>query len=201
MDKEKTYNQWYWKLYRWFKWDAKYIHKTVYKGIKNLIQWFPIIWKDRDWDNSFIYDLLEFKLRRQSKYTQKIDKFTSSQQSARNMRICADLISRIKDDYYSIEYIDYTEDDFWFEPLDEEDETGEKLFEIKSTNITENYDEYFKKYPLVYKRVLKGEGPVDREGREDNKLLIAMNIGYLNQERARKLLFKIMEQNIERWWL
>jgi hypothetical protein len=27
-----------------------------------------------------------------------------------------------------------------------------------------------------------------------------MNIAYLNHDRARKLLFKIMEENIEGWW-
>jgi hypothetical protein len=27
-----------------------------------------------------------------------------------------------------------------------------------------------------------------------------MNIGHINHSRARKLLFKIMEENIEGWW-
>ena len=33
-------------------------------GIKNLWAWFPIIWKDRDWDGWFIYQIIEFKLTR-----------------------------------------------------------------------------------------------------------------------------------------
>jgi hypothetical protein len=32
------------------------------------------------------------------------------------------------------------------------------------------------------------------------KRILAMNVAHLNHERARKLLFKIMEENIERWW-
>ena len=63
-----------------------------------------------------------------------------------------------------------------------------------------NFDDYFKKYPLVYKRVMNGEGVIDRVGREEDKQLIAMNIGYINHDRARKMLFKIMEENIEGWW-
>jgi hypothetical protein len=66
--------------------------------------------------------------------------------------------------------------------------------------LEENFDDYFKKYPLIYKRVLNGEGPINREGREDDKQLIAMSIGYINHDRVKKLLFKIMEENIEGWW-
>jgi hypothetical protein len=38
-----------------------------------------------------------------------------------------------------------------------------------------------------------------RDGDKD-KELIAMEIAHENHERARKLLFKILERNIERWW-
>lgn len=36
--------------------------KNLKYGIINLIKWFPIIWKDRDWDYGFILDILKFKL-------------------------------------------------------------------------------------------------------------------------------------------
>ena len=39
----KEYNEWYWKLYRWFKWEFKYLHRDIAQGIKNLWKWFPII--------------------------------------------------------------------------------------------------------------------------------------------------------------
>ena len=65
-----------------------------------------------------------------------------------------------------------------------------------------NFKEYFRKYPLVYRRVLKGEGPFILDGRDelDMKKVIAMNIAHINQDRARILLFKIMSDNIEGWW-
>ena len=49
---------------------------------------------------------------------------------------------------------------------------------------------------------MKGEGVFTLDGKdsEDIKQRIAMNIGHINHERARKLLFKLMEQNIEKWW-
>jgi hypothetical protein len=63
----------------------------------------------------------------------------------------------------------------------------------ESKLLEENFDDYFKKYPLIYKQTLNKVG-------EDDKQIIAMNIGYTNHIRARKLLFKLMEQNIEKWW-
>lgn len=33
-------------------------------GIRNLIDWFPIIWRDYDWDWEFLNDMLIFKLTR-----------------------------------------------------------------------------------------------------------------------------------------
>lgn len=32
-------------------------------GIKNLIKWFPVIWKDKDWDHEYFEDIILFKLQ------------------------------------------------------------------------------------------------------------------------------------------
>ncbi len=39
-----------------------------------------------------------------------------------------------------------------------------------------------------------------KEVDETDKQRIAMEIAHENQERCRKLIFKIMESEIERWW-
>jgi hypothetical protein len=95
-----------------------------------------------------------------------------------------------------MEYMDYHKDRIWFTPC--EDRPGSSL--MNSEEVWERYDDYFKKYPLVYKKVMAGAGPFSLEGRENDKHVIAMNIAHVNHDRARKLLFKIMEENIEGWW-
>ena len=40
----KEYNEWYWRLYRWIKWQLPYQHKYIKYGVKNLYKWFWIIW-------------------------------------------------------------------------------------------------------------------------------------------------------------
>ncbi len=117
------------------------------------------------------------------------------------MRLCANLIDKVQDEFYQIEYMDYFESKYWFEPV--KDKPGYSSME--SETLSENFDAYFKKYPLVYKKVLTNKelqifGIEPREGEDDVKQRIAMNIGRYNHERARKLLFRIMEENIEGWW-
>jgi len=102
----EEYNEWYWKLYRWFLWDAKHVHKTVWAGIKNLWKWFPIIWKDRDWDYYYIFQVLKFKLEKQSKHLGERNRHESSKRDAELMMTCVRLINKLQNEDYYQEYYD-----------------------------------------------------------------------------------------------
>lgn len=155
----------------WWRFDGRHIPSNIMEGIKNIIYWFPIIWKDRNWDQSFIYEVLKHKLKAQANYIETKDRHTRAKQDARRMRLCVSLIQICQDDTYNTEYMDYAETDFWFE--DVEDKPGYSTIESKI--IWEKYDDYFKKYPLIYKRVMNGEGVFSLDGRDDDKRVIAMN--------------------------
>ena len=186
------------RIYLWWEHDGKYYHKYFKQGVKNIWYWFPVIWKDRDWDGHYIFEILQHKLVAQANYIGKRDFHTRAQLDAKRMRLCVKLIKKVQEEDYTMEYMDYAKDRVWF--TDCEDRPGSSLY--NSEEIWEKYDEYFAKYPLVYKKVLKGEGVFTLNGRDDSEMkrVIAMNIAHLNHDRARKLLFKIMEQNIEGWW-
>jgi hypothetical protein len=186
------------RIYLWWVHDGKYYHKYFKQGVKNIWYWFPIIWKDRDWDDHYIFEILQHKLTAQANYIGRRDRHTRAQLDAKRMRLCVKLINKVQEEDYAMEYQDYHRDRVWF--TDCEDTPGSSLY--NSEEVWEKYDEYFAKYPLIYKRVMKGEGVFTLNGRDesDMKRIIAMNIAHLNHDRARKLLFKIMEQNIEGWW-
>jgi phosphoribosyl-ATP pyrophosphohydrolase len=186
------------RIYLWWDMDGRYYHKYFKQGVKNLWYWFPVIWKDRNWDGHYIFDMLQHKLTAQANYIGRRDFHTRAQLDAKRMRLCVKLIKKVQEEDYTMEYMDYHKDRVWF--TDCEDRPGSSLY--NSEEVWEKYDEYFAKYPLVYKRVLKGEGVFTLNGRDesDMKRVIAMNIAHLNHDRARKLLFKIMEENIESWW-
>jgi hypothetical protein len=182
----------------WWRFQGRYYPKDIIRGIKKLWYWFPVIWKDRDWDDHYIFEVLKHKLKAQAKYIGENDRHVGAQQDARRMRLCIRLIDKIQDESYQMEYMDYHKDRTWFTPC--EDKPDYSLY--NSETVTENFDDFFKKYPLIHKRVMNGEGMFTLDGRDDSEIkkIIAMNISHINQERVHKLLFKILEQNIRKWW-
>jgi hypothetical protein len=103
-----------------------------------------------------------------------------------------------------MEYMDYHESNILWLDITDKDDIPEKYRDSKRLEIeeiSENFDEYFKKYPRQYKRVMSGEvNRFSRPVEEKDKNLIAMEIAHENQDRCRKLVFKIMEKRIEGWW-
>jgi hypothetical protein len=185
---------WHNLLLKW-EFEYKYLWRNFKIGVRNIIYWLPIIWKDRNWDSHYIFEVLAHKLKAQSKYISDRDIHTRAKRDAEVMLTCVRLIDKIQEEFYAMEPMDYEKTKYWFEDIP--DKPGYSTWE--SRQLEENFDDYFKKYPLIHKRVLNGEGWLKIEDFTD-KHRIASNIAHINHDRARKLLFKIMEQNIERWW-
>ena len=138
----KEYNEWYWKLYRWMRWEMPYQYKYIKYGVKNLYKWFWVVWKDRDWDHYYILQLLKFKLEKQAKHLAEVGYHTSAQRDAELMMTCVRLIDKIQnEEYYEIMY-----------------NTHEKI------------------------------------------TLEVINKYQAQHNKAKRLLFKIMNDRIEEWW-
>ena len=137
----EEYNEWYWRLYRWFRWEFKYQHKYIKYGVKNLYKWFWIIWKDRDWDHYYIFQVLKFKLEKQAKHLAENGFHNNAQRDAELIMTCVRLIDKLQNEYY--------------------------------------YDE------LCKSGVRSSE---------------AVQIVIDRHNKAKRLLFKIMNERIESWW-
>ena len=113
------------------------------------------------------------------------------------MRLVAKLIKLQQDDFYSMEYMDYHDAKYDFVPTDE----TEQWYTMEDTLISERFDEYFAKYSRQYQQILAQEMMSDTPMlHPDQKKYIAMAIAHTNMQRCRKLIFKIMESEIEKWW-
>jgi len=137
----EEYNEWYWRLYRWFRWEFKYQHKYIKYGVKNLYKWFWVIWKDRDWDHHYIFQVLKFKLEKQAKYLADAAFHNEAQRDAELMMTCVRLINKLQNEEY----------------YDELSESGVRSYE-------------------------------------------AVQIVIDRHNKAKRLLFKIMNERIESWW-
>jgi hypothetical protein len=173
-------------LWRSLHWRIRYF----LTGVKNIFRWVPTLYRDRDWDGWHIYTILQKKIEFQREEIIYANRHTEIDRDNRDMTITLNLLERVKEEYYGMEYLDYCETEFDFIPVD----NNPNLKEMKKTVLSENYDEFLKKYPSSVRKVLKENG--NKLEKEDLCRLVARH----NQEKARKLLFKLLEQKIERWW-
>lgn len=202
----KTYNPI--KLLNWYLYDkhrdtsiGRFLMKIldflngVETGVKNLYFWIPTIWNDRNWDDVYIYTVLERKIYLQREYIVSNNRHTSVAMDNRDMTIVLNLIDKVKNEYYCTEYFDYNESTFDFVEIDRVDEKGGKLYELKSEIISENLDDYlniYKNSTRIVKNKFKDE--------ESDKTMIPHRVGLHNHIKAKKLLFKILERKMDYWW-
>ena len=48
-----------------------YYFRNGYRRIKRFIIWFPIIWKDEDWDSAYLLEIIRFKISRMRREIEK----------------------------------------------------------------------------------------------------------------------------------
>jgi hypothetical protein len=96
--------------------------KIIYKGLKNIIQYAPLIYKDRDWDYSFYEKLMLFKLKRMYKSLLKshvMSDFNNDRtQSLKALKICITILKRRKNDFYFGLFSDYIDQKLIFIKVD-----------------------------------------------------------------------------------
>ena len=176
-------------------WDRSIIWKRLHWrirnfliGCNNIIKWTPTLFKDRDWDQYHIYTILQKKIEFQRKEIVYANRSTRVWQDNRDMTIILNLLERVKDGYYESENTDYYEMKVETIPVD-----GTSLKQMKFEVLSERYDEYLNKYKSSVRKVLKEEGEIDKE-------TLCMLVARHNQEKARKLLFNMLNEKIEGWW-
>ena len=138
----KEYNEWYWRLYRWIKWELPYQHKYIKYGVKNLYKWFWVIWRDRDWDYHYIFEVLKFKLEKQAKHLAEVGFHNNAQRDAELMMTYVRLIEKIQNEYYYDEL--YKSDIRSYEAIqkaiDKHNKSKRLLFKIMNDRIEEWWD-------------------------------------------------------------
>jgi hypothetical protein len=175
---------------------------NLFGYIKNVIRWTPTLWKDRDWDGHFIYEILKKKLEFQRNELVNSNRHTKVWQQNRDITICLNIIERAQRDFYELEYMDYTENRHWFQLTDLKDENGEALYSVESTNVVDNLTAYLQKYRLDVNQVLKNSNK-NFDGYEKDyktKERLCLYVSSYRAQKARKVLFGILSERLEWWW-
>lgn len=106
--------------------------RSIIDGLKNLWKWRKVIYKDRNYDHWFIYEILKTKLKFQAEYMQKHGITESSSEVAAQILECVDLIDKVQNEYYIDEALngldsDWNDDQF-NEAIKKDEEAREQLF-------------------------------------------------------------------------
>ena len=156
----------------------------------NLIKWFPIIWNDRDWDGHFILKILQKKIEFQRKELVNANRHTRIESDNRDMTLALNLLERVKEEYYSLECMDYWDSEIVFDDVPE----NPKLKSIEVNTTTERYDDYLSKYPSSVRALTK------EHGEELDKQRLCLMVSNYNHIKANKLLFRVLEERLAFWW-
>ena len=156
----------------------------------NLIKWFPTIWNDRDWDGHYILNIIQKKIEFQRKELVNANRHTRIESDNRDMTLALNLLERVKEEYYSLECMDYWDSEIVFDDVPENPEL--KSIEVNTT--TERYDEYLSKYPSSVRALTK------EHGEELDKQRLCLMVSNYNNKKANKLLFRVLEERLAFWW-
>ena len=173
------------RIWRILHWRIRYF----LIGCKNIIKWSPTLFKDKDWDDWYIFTILQKKIEFQRKEIIYANRHVDVDIDNRDMTIVLNLIERVKEEYYGVEYLDYSETKFRFEPI----EGDTKYYSIERDIISENYDDYLKKYPSSVRKVLKQKPDLSKQD-------LCFWVAKHNEEKAHDLLFKILKERMRGWW-
>lgn len=158
-------------------------------GCKNIIRWIPTLYEDKDWDHWYIYNILQKKIEFQRKEIVYANRYMQVDYDNRDMTIVLNLIERVKEGYYGTEYLDYSETKFRFEPI----EGDRELYTMEQDVISENYDDYLKKYPSSVRKVSKQNLDLNKED-------LCYYVAKHNEKKAHDLLHQILKERMSRWW-
>lgn len=151
--------------------------------IKNLIKWIPIIWNQFDFDYNYSLDVFKFQLEKQAKFLDsKKSRTQSSSYKSKRIKTVIKLMDKVYNEEYAMEYQKILKEKYGKDVLDVE------FVKSKSSSIS-------KLYEMVPKYKSRSDSKkIEKE--KDN----LFKKGLEKQEKAHKILWKLIEKDIRTWW-
>jgi hypothetical protein len=162
--------------------------RRFFESIQTVIKWFPVIWKDRQWDHTYLFIIMRKKL------VMMRDLFNSdraiaegSKKRAKEMDECIVILDRIIDDFcYGRKCYDaidekYGKTRYGFEPsYDSSGEYTDKYCQMTFFRMYADTPEKQQEASEMFKRCME----VEEEERKDDY----------------DKLFKLLNKNVRGWW-
>jgi hypothetical protein len=173
-----------------------YWFKRKFWQIKNLIKWFPIIWKQYDFDYSYAIEVFKFQLNKTADFLDSNNSVgANAKYKAEKIRTITKLMDKVYEEEYACEYQGIFEKKY-----------GKKsLSNIGKSSLVYKFEDL--EYNQKNKRMIMLESISKQKVINENLLSIRQN--YFNnlfeesqkkQEKSHKVLWKLIENNIQNFW-
>lgn len=174
--KEKIEDCSNWTMYQWRT------IKSFFKKLKRFIQFAPHIWRGYDWDYQYAIDLFAYQLERTAKALEDDNAYgMNSSHNAARIRLALKLMDIV----YHERYVDQV----W-------DEMEAEFGSCKTTweSVPNSDNSIFTGF--------KWERAIDDADNQRIGQLLSdkMSEAHLKTQKAHKLLWRVVEHNIQKWW-
>ena len=154
--------------------------RSIYRGIKNIFIWMPIVYNDRQWDHYYFLKMLEFKLNLMAECFKNEGHGVNAEKDAKRMKMCAELCRRLcEDDYAKIALEQHREK--W----------GDLNFECKKIDDSE-FSEVFMSRPKCISEEDKAKETIESKKIWEKEEFLK------NQDKEK--LFDTIKKYILGWW-
>lgn len=158
-----------------------YWFKRKFWQIRNVIKWLPVIWGQFDFDYHYSLEVFKFQLKKQAQFLESKKSYTqSAPYNAQRIRTVLKLMDKVYDEEYALEYQKILQEKY-----------GEDILDIKFVDC--------KSKPTLYEMVYKYESRPDAKKIEAEKSKLFKE-SHEKQEKAHKILWKLIEKDIRSWW-
>jgi len=155
--------------------------RYYYRKLKRLIQFIPHIWRGYDFDYRYAIDLFSYQLTRTANFLESGKSYTvNADMHARKIRTAIDLMKKVYEDEYEMEWMDRLQEiygpsvlDWWFEDTGKGDGSSYLRCVYEKWDNTEEVEA--KKKELVKASQEK-------------------------QKKAERILWAYIQHNIRYWW-
>ena len=150
--------------------------KRFFKQLRRLLRWIPVVWDTYDFDYSYSLKVFKFQLERQADFMEsKNAKTLNAKHYASRIRIILRLMDKVYNEDYGTAYFDQMEEKY-----------GEGLYQW----VIDYSDS-----PVTYAyEVRENAQEIEAEHKKLQKLAA------VKQKRAHKLLWDLVEHNIQTFW-
>jgi len=165
-----------------------YPFRDFYRRVKNVLRWLPTIWKDRDWDNSYITEILIKKLEftrdfylSDKAYSAEADKVANEIQEA-------------------IDHLHMTRDSWEFYEDSAMEQLEQKWGKTTFDFVPYKYDEYGN--ILLYEMESEIEKVNTEEEEEQYRKEFKETLDKARKQYMKDKIkaYKFIAKNIDKWW-